>query len=119
MNSAARPRARMAEESALSGKLGVGAIGSASGAEKAVAGKTGDDTIGVEIAYADPARQILRKVEIAANSTVGEALDASAIAADLPAGFVPSALGIFGRLVTPTTRLRDGDRIELYRPLQA
>jgi putative ubiquitin-RnfH superfamily antitoxin RatB of RatAB toxin-antitoxin module len=31
----------------------------------------------------------------------------------------PGMLAIFGRLVAPATRLRDGDRIELLRPLQA
>ena len=75
--------------------------------------------ITIEIAYADPDRQVLRKVEIAANSTVAEALVASGVAADLPAGFVPAAIGIFGRTVTQAARLQDGDRIELYRPLQA
>jgi len=77
------------------------------------------ETIAVEIAYADPERQLLRKVEIAANSTVAEALAASGIADELPAGFEPAGLGIFGRMVTPDTRLADGDRVELYRPLLA
>jgi len=77
------------------------------------------DTIGVEIAYADPQRQLLRKVEIAANSTVAEALAASGIAAQLPAEFEAAGFGIFGRLATPQTRLENGDRIEIYRPLQA
>ena len=76
------------------------------------------DTIAVEIAYADPQRQLLRKVEIAANSTVDEAILASGIAAELPLGFKPAGIGIFGRRVKPTTRLRAGDRIELCRPLQ-
>jgi putative ubiquitin-RnfH superfamily antitoxin RatB of RatAB toxin-antitoxin module len=79
----------------------------------------GAASINVEIVYADPDRQILRKVEIAANSTVAEALDASGVAADLPAGFVPAGIGIFGRPVTRAVHLHDGDRIELYRPLQA
>ena len=75
--------------------------------------------ISVEIVYADPQKQILRKVEVAADSTVADALAASGIVADLPHGFVPAALGIFGRLVTAQTRLASGDRIELYRPLTA
>ena len=73
----------------------------------------------MEVAYADPQRQILRKVEIAANSTAGEAIAASGISDDLPAGFEPVAIGIFGRSVTRDTRLHAGDRIELYRPLIA
>jgi len=77
------------------------------------------DTIAVEIAYADPQRQLLRKVEIAANSTVADALAASGIAAQLPAGFEASGYGIFSRPATPQTRLQNGDRIEIYRPLEA
>lgn len=77
------------------------------------------DRISVEVAYADPQRQILRKVEIAANSTVGEAILASGIAVELPAGFDSAAVGIFGRLVTRDAKLHAGDRIELYRPLIA
>jgi putative ubiquitin-RnfH superfamily antitoxin RatB of RatAB toxin-antitoxin module len=77
------------------------------------------DTILVEIAYAEPHRQILRKVEIAANSTVADAIRASGILGLLPAGFAAAGIGIFGRIVTPAAPLRAGDRIELYRPLQA
>jgi len=77
------------------------------------------DTIAVEIAYADPERQLLRKVEIAANSTVADALGASAIAAELPAGFEPAGYGIFSRIASLQTRLKDGDRVEIYRPLRA
>jgi putative ubiquitin-RnfH superfamily antitoxin RatB of RatAB toxin-antitoxin module len=75
------------------------------------------ETIHVEVAYADPLRQFLRMVEIAAGSTVAEAITASGIFAELP-GFVPAGFGIFGRIVDPHTRLRDGDRVELYRPLK-
>ena len=77
------------------------------------------DTILVEIAYAEAQRQILRKVEIAANSTVAEAIRVSGILDVLPADFAAAGIGIFGRIVTPASRLRAGDRIELYRPLQA
>ena len=84
-----------------------------------MADATMTDTILVEIAYAEPQRQIVCKVEIAVNSTVDEAILASGIRDALPPGFTPSALGIFGRTVTAATRLRDGDRIELYRPLKA
>jgi putative ubiquitin-RnfH superfamily antitoxin RatB of RatAB toxin-antitoxin module len=32
--------------------------------------------------------------------------------------FDPRFLGVFGEPATPETRLRDGDRVEVYRPLQ-
>ena len=75
------------------------------------------ETIRVEVAYADPQRQVLLAVAVAAGSTVADAMAASGILAQLP-GFVPAGIGIFGRLVEPDTLLRDGDRVELYRPLQ-
>jgi putative ubiquitin-RnfH superfamily antitoxin RatB of RatAB toxin-antitoxin module len=75
------------------------------------------ETIRVEVAYADPLRQFLRAVEVAAGSTVADAIAASGILEQLP-GFVPAGIGIFGRAVAPDTRLRDGDRVELYRALK-
>jgi putative ubiquitin-RnfH superfamily antitoxin RatB of RatAB toxin-antitoxin module len=59
----------------------------------------------------------LRTVAVAAGSTVADAIAASGILAQLP-GFVPAGIGIFGRRVESDTRLRDGDRVELYRPLR-
>jgi putative ubiquitin-RnfH superfamily antitoxin RatB of RatAB toxin-antitoxin module len=74
-------------------------------------------TIEVEVVYAAPQKQILRKVEIPSAATVEEAIRASGILAELPAGFVPAGLGIFGQRVAADSRLRAGDRVELYRPL--
>jgi uncharacterized protein len=76
-------------------------------------------TISIEVAYADPQLQILRKVEIAANSTVDQAIAVSGIMTDLPGSFESASIGIFGRIVNGDTRLHAGDRIELYRPLIA
>lgn len=75
------------------------------------------DRIRVAVVYADPEIQIEKWVAIDAGSTVGEAIAASNIAASLPIGFKPTATGIFGQLVEASDRVRDGDRIELYRPL--
>lgn len=75
------------------------------------------ETIQVEVAYADPRRQVLHTVEVAAGSTVADAIAASGILARLPA-FVPAGIGIFGQRVEPDTRLRHGDRVELYRSLR-
>ena len=75
------------------------------------------ETIRVEVAYADPQRQFLRTVEVVAGSSAADAIAASGILAQLP-GFVPAGIGIFGQRVESDTRLRDGDRVELYRPLR-
>jgi len=73
------------------------------------------DTIRVGVVYADPQTQIEKWVEVPPDSTVGEAIASSGI--ELPAGFTPAAIGIYGRIVDEHHRVREGDRIELYRPL--
>ena len=74
-------------------------------------------TITVEVVYADAQQQLVRRIDIAAGASVADAIRASAILDALP-GFEPARLGIFGRIVQATHALRDGDRIELYRPLK-
>lgn len=77
-------------------------------------------TIRVEVVYALPDRHWSVPLELPAGATVAHAL----AAADLP-NRVPGlevgalGLGIFGRKAEPDTPLRDGDRVELLRPLQA
>ena len=75
------------------------------------------ERIHVSVVYADPQRQIVRKIEIAADTTVLDAIQASGILGQCPTDFIPAGLGVFGRCVAPEALLRDGDRIELYRPL--
>lgn len=75
-------------------------------------------TIRVEVVYADAQKQIVRSAEVTADATVEQAIRASAIREALPTGFVPASIGIFGRVVASDSPLRDGDRIELYRPLK-
>lgn len=76
------------------------------------------ERIQVSVVYADATVHIVRQVEIAADSSVRDAIAASAIADALEPGFVPAAIGIFGVVVKPDTRVRAGDRIELYRSLR-
>ncbi len=75
-------------------------------------------TIRVEVVYADAQKQIVLAVEMAAEATAEQAIRASGIRERLTPGFEPASIGIFGRVVGPDSPLRDGDRIELYRPLK-
>jgi uncharacterized protein len=75
-------------------------------------------TIRVEVAYADESLQLLRVVEVGVTATAQQAIDASGILDSLPATFTLAKVGIFGRIVSPSDRLCDGDRVELYRPLK-
>lgn len=71
----------------------------------------------IQIACAGPGIELLVTVDVAAGSTVSDALRSAAIAQRT--GSVPDAdgLAIFGRRVDGSTRLREGDRIEITRPL--
>jgi putative ubiquitin-RnfH superfamily antitoxin RatB of RatAB toxin-antitoxin module len=75
--------------------------------------------IRIEVAYATPARQTLLELEVAAGTTVGEAIGLSGIEGAHPEMDSSVAqVGIFGRLVSRDTVLEEGDRVEIYRPLQ-
>lgn len=78
-----------------------------------------EDLITVEVVFALADRQELIAVTIPADSTVRDAIEASAIASRFPDHDLSSGqVGIWGRLVERDHRLRDGERVELYRPLK-
>lgn len=72
----------------------------------------------IEVVYALPERQMLRRVSLPEGSTVQDAVRASGLAAEFPE-IDPIRVGIYGKAVLINTMLRDGDRVELYRPLEA
>lgn len=77
-------------------------------------------TITVEIVYALPERQILRRLSIAEGNTVRDAIEASGIANEFPEiDLAHQRFGIHGRIAQAETPLHDGDRVEIYRPLKA
>ncbi len=74
--------------------------------------------ISIEVVYAPRLRQIVRRLSLPAGSSVADALRASGLLGEFPE--IESArVGIYGEVVRPDTRLRDRDRVEIYRPLQA
>ena len=75
-------------------------------------------SIAVEVAYAEPARQFLRRVELGAGATVADAIEASGIGREFGIGTSELATGIWSKPVARDAPLRDGDRVELYRPLK-
>jgi hypothetical protein len=76
--------------------------------------------IRVEVAYGTPRKQAVLRVELPAGSTVAEAIERSGMGAQFPGLVVdPAAVGIFGRKVSMEQALREGDRVEIYRPLIA
>ena len=73
----------------------------------------------VEVVYALPARQRVVSVPLGAGMTALEAVHASGLLGEFPELDGASlALGIYGRRVEGSQRLRPGDRVEIYRPLR-
>ncbi len=77
------------------------------------------ERIRVEVVYAEPERQFLRRVELAAGASVADAIAASGIEREAGIDAASMAIGIWSKPIAATTLLRDGDRVELYRPLKA
>lgn len=76
--------------------------------------------IKVEVAYALPHKQALLKLELPLGVTALEAAQQSGITEKFDGVDLENAtLGIFGQIVAPGHKLRDGDRVEVYRPLIA
>lgn len=77
-------------------------------------------TLRVEVVYALPAAQDVIAVELEEGATAREAVQASGLLARHPE-IDPARpqLGMFGRKIRPDTRLKEGDRVEILRPLAA
>lgn len=77
-------------------------------------------TLSVEVAYATPDEQLILPVQLAAGSTVRQAIEQSGILERYPAiDLTQAKVGVFGKITRPDTPLKEGDRVEIYRPLIA
>lgn len=78
------------------------------------------EMITVEVAYATPKEQLILTVELAAGSTLSQAVEQSGIVEHFPEiDLATMKVGIFGKLKKPDQVLQPGDRVEIYRPLIA
>ena len=74
----------------------------------------------VEVIYALPTQQRLLRVKLAEGATVEDAIRASGVLDAFPEiDLAKSKVGIFSKLVKLDEKLRDRDRVEIYRPLIA
>lgn len=79
-----------------------------------------DPGISVRVVYATPVSVFERMMNLPKGSVVADAIEASGIGNVFAEALKPPfALGIFSRPANPDTVLQDGDRVEIYRPLQA
>ncbi len=78
------------------------------------------DNIEVEVLYALPHQQPLLRVRVAPGSSVEDAIRASGVLEAFPEIDLSSnKVGIFSKLVKLDEKVRDKDRVEIYRPLIA
>ena len=68
----------------------------------------------IDVVLALPRRHLLAALQLPPGTTVADAVRASGLPLEGIAGYA-----VFGERVTAETPLRDGDRVELLRPLLA
>lgn len=77
-----------------------------------------EGSVRVQVVHAWPDRYWSKQLDLPATASVGDAL--ALVQEDLSGASIDTgqlSLAVYGRTVESRTRLRDGDRIELLRPL--
>ena len=78
------------------------------------------ESIRVEVVYPLPQKQQIFVVNLPAGATLRQAVEACGVLDKYPEiDLAKNKLGVFAKLSKPDAPLRDGDRVEIYRPLIA
>ena len=78
------------------------------------------DLLHVQVCYATAISEMVRELTVAQGATIAQAITASGILRDVPGiDLARQPVGVFGKKRPLETVLREGDRIEIYRPLVA
>jgi putative ubiquitin-RnfH superfamily antitoxin RatB of RatAB toxin-antitoxin module len=74
--------------------------------------------ISVEIVYAEPQRGVVKHLSLAPGAVIADALRLAAADQDFRGVDLANAtVGIYGQVASRDRPLKNGDRIEIYRPL--
>jgi putative ubiquitin-RnfH superfamily antitoxin RatB of RatAB toxin-antitoxin module len=74
--------------------------------------------IRIEIVYAEPQRSIDKSLNVEQGALIADALKVAALDEDFQGVDLANAtVGIFGSVASRDRPLKEGDRIEIYRPL--
>jgi len=74
----------------------------------------------VGVAYADKFKKVWLKLQVPDGSTVREAIERSGLLAQFPEIDLDiQRVGIFGKLTRLTAKVKEGDRVEIYRDITA
>ena len=75
--------------------------------------------INLSLAYVSEGRQILRSLQVNAPCSVRLAIEQSGVLRDCPEiNLAINKVGIYGQRVSLETLVKEGDRVEIYRPLK-
>lgn len=76
--------------------------------------------IQIDVAYAEPQRAVVKTLYLPSGCCVADAIRMVAQDPDFQGVALENPVfGIFGRVVNADQVLKDGDRVEIYRPLAA
>lgn len=79
----------------------------------------GKDSLRIEVAVAWPELQVLIPLQLPAGATVGDAIERSGVRERFPELEIrDDRVGVFAEKRRLADSLRDGDRVEIYRPLK-
>ena len=77
-------------------------------------------SINIEVVYGTPEKQLILEVLVDSNATVEQTIEISGMSQHFPEiDLSENKVGIWNRTCKLTDTLKDGDRIEIYRPLIA
>jgi putative ubiquitin-RnfH superfamily antitoxin RatB of RatAB toxin-antitoxin module len=77
-------------------------------------------TVNIEVAYALPDKQHVISLQVSQGTTIEQAVQLSGILDEFPdIDLTKNKLGIFGKLKKADVEVREGERVEIYRPLIA
>lgn len=76
------------------------------------------DMIKIQLSYAKAEQQLILDLSVPAGTTILQAIEASDLIRKMPdIDISVLRVGIYSKLKTLDTVVRDGDRVEIYRPL--
>lgn len=80
---------------------------------------TGNEgVVEIEIAYAKPEKQVIVTINMPQGTTLAQAVEESGLLVRFPEISGPELkIGVFGVVCKPEQVVKQGDRIEIYRPL--
>jgi len=74
----------------------------------------------ISITYAEPTKQKWVELDVPEETTAEEAIKLSGFLEQFPEiDLSENKFGVFGKVVKPVQPLKEGDRVEIYRPITA